>query len=125
MKHANLDLFDSTSRLMTRRPEPPTGAQLAERGAAAAARSAERVHPGWGELAYETLVAFARSRDRFMVEDLRAHATEAGLPPPPDSRAWGLVVRRAMRAGIIRRIGYEPGRNPACHGRPTAVWSAS
>lgn len=91
-----------------------------QRGAEAAVAHAEREVDGWGLLAHEALLAFAGSHpDGFLVEEVVAHVGAHGLvPPPPDRRAWGAVVRRAAVAGLIRQTGYRKDS----YGSAKAVW---
>lgn len=56
-----------------------------------------------------------------MTEDARVWSEANGLPPPPDSRAWGPVIKRALQDGLISRIGY--GKSTA-NMRPMPVWGA-
>lgn len=59
----------------------------------------------------------------FMAEDVREFARGVdGFEDPPDGRAWGSVVMRAAKAGIIKRIGYAPMKSPNCHANPKSVW---
>lgn len=103
----------------------PTGRKLAEDGAQRAADHADRVIASWSERAGDALTAFVKSGAEFTSEDVREYAEQAGLPAPPDGRAWGAVILRARKAGLIRLVRYSPGRNPVCHSRPMAVWVKS
>lgn len=88
----------------------------------AAEDHANRVHGDWSARAYLMVTKYIRRGGLFMAEDVRAWAEGEGLPPPPDPRAWGAVIMRAAKEGLIKRIGYEPSRNRQAHLRPTAVW---
>ncbi len=93
------------------------------RGAERAADHADRVQPGWSDQAYEFLFQFvATHRKPFMTEDVRQAATLAGFAPPPDARAWGLVVTRAARANLIKRVGFGPRKSAGTHMGPTSIW---
>ena len=76
------------------------------------------VPPGWPERALEALLAAGRRLGRFTVEDARELA---GLEAPTDRRAWGAVVNRAARRGLIRRVGYAPARSSNAHADLPAV----
>ena len=79
-------------------------------GMARAARHADAVSSAWSAGAYGHLVEFvATVKQRggdFMAEDVRAYAAGRGLPPPPDPRAWGVVMKRGAiaRPAIRGRI---------------------
>ena len=86
--------------------------------------SANRAHPGWSEDAFEVLRRFITSGAIFKAEDVRNFAATTELPEPPDRRAWGGILQRASKAGLIVRIGYAPCRNKGAHNRPTTLWQA-
>jgi hypothetical protein len=46
---------------------------------------------------------------------MRAWAEGRGLGDPPTLRAWGGIVAKAARLGIIRRVGFD---NSLCQDRP-------
>jgi hypothetical protein len=96
------------------------GRSLADSGAQIAAANAGSE---WSASAYSILVEYARTNKEFMTEDVRAYALKQyELPLPPDSRAWGGVVNRAVKAGLIKRIGYAPMKSVNCHANPKSVW---
>lgn len=74
----------------------------------------------WIDAAYEALRQYAERGTRFMVEDVRLAYPK--LPKPHDNRAWGAVTSRAVRNGLIERVGYAPSRTGHC--RPMPVWRA-
>ncbi len=98
--------------------------QAAQSGMERAVEHADSVVPNWSERAMEALLEYARGwRDAwgdvgFLIEDVRAHATE--LPAPPDSRAWGAVVSKAARQGLIVKVGYAPAASSNCS--PKTLW---
>lgn len=97
-------------------------------GIATAIDHADAVTPAWSERAFVELQAAIAMRRRanpgltFMAEDVRRFAERRGLPAPPDPRAWGGVLQRAARAGLIVKAGYGESANPQAHLRPTAMW---
>lgn len=104
-------------------------------GAERAAAHANAVHPSprWVEHAYAAACVFtdlskwagAPGAD-FLAEDIRAFAEANGVPRAPDERAWGAVILRLSRDGVIRKTGeYRPMKNPASHCNPKAVWTAA
>lgn len=81
---------------------------------------ADRVHADWTAEAFRALGEFLGYRlTPFLAEEFVTWA-ETRVPPPPDPRAWGGPIRRAARAGLIRRIGYAPAAssNPS----PKCLW---
>lgn len=80
---------------------------------------ADQVHDSWQERAFMFLTAFKKST--FMAEDIRK-AAEGIVPDPPSQRAWGGIIVRAARAGIIERIGFSNVKNVKAHATPASVW---
>lgn len=96
---------------------------LRDDGMDRAAAHADAVHGGWSNFAYDILLRYAEKHEVFMAEDVREFARVVdGFEDPPDGRAWGSVVMRAAKAGIIKRIGYAPMKSPNCHANPKSVW---
>lgn len=95
-------------------------------GAETAAAHADRVHGVWSDEAYEFLISkrdeFKREDKTFMTEDMRVIAERAGMPVPPDRRAWGAIVLRAKRQGVIHVAGFAPVKDRRSHGGPKYVW---
>lgn len=92
-------------------------------GREAAARNAENQIPGWQDAALNCLRTFARTNDRFMAEKVREWAhTEAGLPLPPSARAWGSVMVRASKLGLIVADGVARSKLPPRHSTFGAIW---
>lgn len=90
-----------------------------------AADHAEAVKEGWGDTAYTYLCTYARTNHSFTTEDVRMAAEKAGdLAVPPDKRAWGSVVARAVRAGVLRRSGFVTARDPKVHCNNIALWQS-
>ena len=71
---------------------------------------ADRKSPGWGVDAY---IALERFLERcgvgvtFITEQYVEAAIAAGLAEPPTRRAFGAIVGRAKRAGLIVADGFE------------------
>lgn len=93
-----------------------------ETGMQQAADHAERVDPGWSDVAFAALAAFAPTVDDFTAEEARHAAHGQGVPLPPDGRAWGAVFKRAAKMKIIHKNGIAPRR--CGNMTPTIVWSA-
>ena len=89
-------------------------------GMVAAEDRARLVDPGWPDRALEAMLEAGRRLGRFTVEDARQLA---GVEAPTDQRAWGAVVNRASRRGLIRRVGFAPARSS--NGSPKPVWEVT
>jgi len=105
-------MMDDISKLVW--TDPPTGEQLRDAGMKQAVDHADQVHERWSDKAYAFLLAYLRSGMEFMAEDVRA-ASEGIVPEPPSKRAWGSIIRRAAKAGLIRKIGCCHVKNPGAH----------
>lgn len=108
---------------MSEQPYFP-GWDLALEGAARAAEHADSCQPDWSEVAFRLLAEYARTvAPTFLTEDVRHYAhIQCGLPVPPDGRAWGAVIVRARKAGLLERVGYEPMKSKNCHSDPKPRW---
>jgi hypothetical protein len=94
-----------------------------DEGIQRAAIHAEAVNPGWNDQAYELLLKFLSVHvGPFMAEEVRSYAAMIDFPLPPHARAWGSVVVRAVKAGIIQRVGYEKVKNKNAHRTPATLW---
>lgn len=114
---------DGLFGLMDAPPAPaPTTRELALEGMTRAVDHADRIEPGWSERAYRMLLQYAASHFEFMTEDVRTWAHDAGLPQPPDSRAWGAVTLRAVKARLLIRDRYRKTRIPPAHACDRPVW---
>lgn len=91
-----------------------------ERGIQRSADHAEAVEAGWNDRAVELIAAYPEQE--FMTEDLREYAETMNFPEPPDTRAWGAVVRRAAREGRIMKVGLRNTKGESGHQRPGTLW---
>lgn len=96
----------------------------AERDAAMAsvAKHADEACHRWQVLAFQWIITYALAHREFVSEDCTAAAEAAGIPKPPDTRAWGAPFARAARQKIIVRIGY--GVSKRRHLSPTPLWKS-
>ena len=101
-------------------PVMRTGEELRDKGMQRAHDHAEDVHESWGDKAYQFLLDHT-TEGEFMTEDIRK-ASEGIIPEPPSLRAWGGIVRRAAKNGIIKRVGYRSVSNNKAHCTPASVW---
>lgn len=84
-----------------------TPAERGEAGIYSAEKHAERFVEGWRLEAADYLRAFARAnrgRD-FLAEEIAPWAYDHGCNYPPDQRAWGGIIQKANRLGIIEPTG--------------------
>lgn len=86
--------------------------------------NANRKISGWSNSAMSYLVGFLsmRGNEPFLAEDVREYAKAHGLEDAPSQRAWGGVMTRASRKGIIRSVGFGLTTNPAAHRTPATRW---
>ena len=101
-----------------------SGNQSRDQGIQRSLFSAEKKSPGWLEMAVAALENYILNHpdEKFQTEDVRIWAYEYGLPKPKNDRAWGSVVVRAKREGIIHFVGYANVKNPRAHSTPASVW---
>ena len=87
---------------------------------------ADSVNAGWSDEAYKLLKQFVKDQyGEFQAEDLRSYAALIDFPLPPHNRAWGSIMVRGARAGIIKRVGYAPVKNVRAHRANATVWIKS
>lgn len=91
-----------------------------DEGMRRAANHADRTIPAWTDSAYSFLLAFARSHELFISEDVSNASKVQGFPQPPTDRAWGAVYRRAVKAGVIIQDGF--GRSVRRHASICPRW---
>lgn len=93
--------------------------QRGEEGMRAATAHAERKCPGWEDLALVFVAKYAQARklaDRFTAEDfVDLYMGDDNFVKPPDERAFGSVVKRAIAKGIIA-YSDSHGRRRKGHG---------
>ncbi len=81
----------------------------------------------WSEKAYQTMKLFLSSKKTgyvFMTEDVRFWAEEHNLlPVPPSKRAWGGIVQKLVREGIIVKAGHSTVKNENAHKCFATMWS--
>ena len=97
------------------------GTQLRDKGIKQAIDNADDKHERWSEKAYKFLTNWIKTQYEFMTEDVRI-ASEKEIPKPPSNRAWGGIVVRAARAGLINKVGFSNVKNPKAHNTPASIW---
>jgi hypothetical protein len=98
-----------------------TGSILMRLGIKKAVDHANVEVKGWSDHAYNFLLTYSKTHKEFMVEDVR-EASKGIVPVPPSGRAWGGVVVRASKAGVIRRKGFQNVKNAKAHCTPATLW---
>lgn len=96
-----------------------------DKGMRQALNHAERETPAWGDRAYEALKSFLdyHPSEYFFGENVREWASEQELvPDPPHARAWGGVIAKAARSGLIEKQGIGQVSNPKAHKANAAIW---
>ncbi len=100
-----------------------TGKDTRDAGIKKAVEHADEAVPGWSEKGYQLLLVFlSKHNGPFMAEEVRSYAALIDFPLPPHARAWGGVIARAAKAGIITRVGYSKVKNVKAHCANAAVW---
>ena len=97
------------------------GSQLRDKGIKQAIDNADDTHDKWSDKAYSFLTKWIKTQYEFMTEDVRV-ASESAIPKPPSNRAWGGVILRAAKAGLINRVGFSNVKNAKAHRTPATVW---
>lgn len=73
----------------------------------------------WKQQAWSWLVGYLRTHAEFFPDDVWA----AGCPVPPERRAFGPLVQRAAREGLIVKSGRTRPRTLG-HATPAEVWNS-
>lgn len=97
------------------------------RGMERVQRKADEASRDWTQRAAEFLGWYAREIAKgqpFLMEAARELAAHNGLPPPPNSKAWGPAGQRAVRLGLIVNTGQTAATR--CSNRsPRWLWRAA
>lgn len=69
--------------------------------------------PRWSEVAFQYVRLYAQQRrgQRFIGRDITQAAKAYGLESPASPKAWGGPIQRAVREGVIRKVGAAPDLN--------------
>lgn len=93
--------------------------KLRDAGIARAIESAENTTPNWSGKAYKFLLEYIKTNKVFMTEDVRL---ASNIPPPPSERAWGGIIVKAVKEGLIKRKGFRNVKNAKAHCTPASLW---
>lgn len=101
--------------------------QLKEAGIKKAVDHADAAPPfNWSEKAFDFLLNYLKDQPpgvSFKTEDIILKAEQLNaIPKPPDDRAFGAIILKARREGLIKSIGISPRKKPAGHMGFTADW---
>jgi hypothetical protein len=101
------------------------GRQARDEGINKASDHAEAVNPGWNDQAFTMLKQFISVYPgEFMGEDFRAYCAMVDFPLPPHARAFGGVIHKAAKSGLIKKIRIAPVKNVKAHCAFASVWQA-
>ena len=100
---------------------------LRDEGMDRAVDHAERCNPYWSVFAMDYLKGYLADigTKPFMGEDFRKWSEEQGLQKPPTGRAYGAIMVKAAKKGLIRAIGYSQTTNPKAHRTPANLWKSN
>lgn len=114
---ATIDMFDLPAPVLDRRE----ARKKRDEGIKRVTDSANRKVPGWSDTAYKFLRDYMRTHEEFMTEDVRVASMDK-ITQPPNNKAWGQVMLRARREGLILPVRYVSQKSVSCHGSPKPVW---
>jgi len=98
-----------------------TGQELRDAGIKQSMETAEKHQENWTHFAYQFLLNYTKANKEFMAEDVR-NASEGIVQSPPSKRAWGGIFVKAVKSGLIERIGFRNVKNANAHCTPASLW---
>jgi len=98
-----------------------SGTQLRDIGINQSLEHSDLIINDWTNKAYQFLLDYIKSNKEFMAEDVRM-ASEGIIETPPSKRAWGGIIVKAVKSGIIRRKGFRAVKNVKAHCTPATLW---
>jgi hypothetical protein len=85
--------------------------------------NAESKYSGWSEYAIFWLKRFIENNPgEFQAEQFRVFALGLGLERPPSDRAFGGVMLRAARLGLIVKVGLKATSGVTAHQANAGLW---
>ena len=100
-----------------------TGNDLRDKGINQAVEHADRVSLNWSERAYRLTEDYAKRHFLFSGEQVRL-ASKGMIDEPPHLRAWGAIMLKAAKNGLIKRVGYIQVENIAAHRATATLWES-
>lgn len=112
------------SRKAARQAALDAAGQRAQLGMSRAELGVEALHPGWCLLAVDAVRRAAKQQAGvFSFEALRlVIEQQGGLARPPELRVWGVICRRAAKAGFIELVPGKSARALSSNGAPKPAW---
>jgi len=98
-----------------------SGQELRDIGIAQSVENADRQVKKWSFYAYEFLLTYIKTNKEFMAEDVRV-ASEGIIQAPPSDRAWGAILVKGVKSGLIKRKGFKNVKNAKAHCTPATLW---
>lgn len=98
------------------------GEAMKQRGITLSERNANHQFDNWSDRAYHWLCEFIKFNPRFRAEEAREYAMTQGLEEPKSNRAFGAIMLRAAKAGLVKKVGHEAVMNPKAHKAFASVW---
>lgn len=96
---------------------------LRDSGIELSKQTADNKSEGWSERTYQMFKNWIKNKKgSFLGEDFRNDAESKGNEIPPSSRAYGHILVRAAKEGLIIKIGYGRTSNPRAHKTPSTLW---
>jgi hypothetical protein len=97
------------------------GIKLRDFGIKTAEDNANSKIDNWSNDAYEFLKTYCITAKEFMAEEVRV-CSLGKIERPPNDRAWGAIIVRAVKEGLIKRKGYQCVQNSKAHRTPATLW---
>lgn len=94
-----------------------------DKGIEKAITHADETVDQWSNRAFVFLLKFLNNHNGpFMAEEVRSYAALMDFELPPSNRAWGAIVLKAVRNGLIERCGIQQVKNKKAHCANAALW---
>lgn len=99
------------------------GKKLRDEGIKQAVDHANEDSWGWSARVFKMFEKFLEVHEgHFMTEEFRQFAENNGLESPPSARAYGGVITRASKRGLIKKVGHAHVSNTRAHACFASVW---
>ena len=78
--------------------------------------SADGRVPRWSEVAFQYICLYATQHrgQKFIGRDITQAAKAYGLESPSTEKSWGGPIQKAVREGVIRKVGFAQDYNRHC-----------